>query len=216
MDADNLAAPNMIEVMADAMSRTGADCLTCYLEGFSNEQGSKRRLVYRYLSTGPCVEAALFHNVLGDANCIVSKKAFDDVGGFSTDRGASFEDWEFLAKLALKGKQMDVIPEFLHLYRHTEEGFSRNTTKHANFSRVIRVYTSELPPWAASMVDMVYATINREVNQPRRPAATTATKKRKIWFPKTKQTITNWRRTLDTCWWNFVALTIKRKGHHSS
>jgi len=204
MDADNLAAPSMIETMARAMSHNNADCLTCYMEGFKDEDG-ERQPVYRYLATGPCLPVALFRNVVGDANCIVSKTALQDIGGFSTNRTASFEDWEMLVRLALKGKKLDVIPEFLHLYRDTDEGFSRNTSKRRNYLRVVHAYTSDLPPWVGELTEMVYTMVNPDVNRPRRKAQSKkpANQKSSAWAPS--NVITSWRRSLRGNYWSIAA-----------
>lgn len=147
LDADNIADPRMVEVMVAAMNNSGADCLTCYMEGFSIDSENARKLCYRYLPTGACIEAGAIINVFGDANCIVDRKAFLDVGAFSPNRSASFEDWELFARLCLSGRTLDVIPEFLHYYRHLESGFSRNTSTYLNHRRVLDAYAAAAPAW---------------------------------------------------------------------
>ena len=169
MDADNLAKPQMIERMAAAMATSNADCLTCYMEGFAEEQSGELRVIYRYTPTGNCPEAGCFENIFGDANCIVRRDAFEDIGKFSLDRDSSFEDWEFLAKMSLNGKRLDVIPEFLHLYRHTEQGFSRNTSAFKNRRRILNAYQAHLPDWGGRLLECAYASVTdiKELTQPR-------------------------------------------------
>jgi len=159
MDADNLAKPQMIERMALAMGTSNADCLTCYMDGFMHQNGEALETIYCYMPTGNCPEVGCFENIFGDANCIVRRDAFEAVGKFSLDRDSSFEDWEFLAKMSLNGKRLDVIPEFLHLYRHTDQGFSRNTSAFKNRRRILNAYQAHLPGWAGCIVEGAYAFI---------------------------------------------------------
>lgn len=157
MDADNLAKPQMVERMGVAMEASNADCLACYLEGFEeNSDSGDFDVIYRYIPTGNCPEAGCLENIFGDANCIIRRDAFEQIGKFSLDRDSSFEDWEFLAKMSLNGKRLDVIPEFLHLYRHTEQGFSRNTSPYKNQRRILNVYKKHLPAWGARMWECVH------------------------------------------------------------
>lgn len=157
MDADNEAKPEMVEKMARSMSYSSADCLTCYMEGFEeNADTANRKVVYEYFPTGGCIDAGLFMNVFGDANFIAKRSVFNQLDGFTTDRTASFEDWEFLARLLLKGYSLDVIPETLFSYRHTEHGFSRTTSAYLNHRRVMDTYTAHLPAWADGIVRASY------------------------------------------------------------
>jgi glycosyltransferase involved in cell wall biosynthesis len=171
MDADNLAKPGMIEQMAAAMGRSGADCLTCYMEGFAEDHPGRREIIYRYIPTGNCPEAGCFENIFGDANCIVRRDVFHELGGFSLDRDSSFEDWEFLARLSLEGKRLDVLPEFLHLYRHTAQGFSRTTSPFRNRRRILQAYRKHLPDWGGRLLECAYASVAdaKDVTRPRGP-----------------------------------------------
>ena len=157
MDADNEAKPDMVEKMARSMSYSSADCLTCYMEGFEESSDTaKRKVVYEFLPTGGCIDAGFFMNVFGDANFIVKRGIFEHLGGFTADRTASFEDWEFLARLQLRGHSLDVIPETLFSYRHTEHGFSRTTSAYLNHKRVVDTYAAHLPAWADGIARASY------------------------------------------------------------
>jgi GT2 family glycosyltransferase len=127
------------------------------MEGFNDGdcplEGS---VAYEYLPVGGCVEAGLFMNVCGDANFIVKKSVFDKIGGFTTDRTSSFDDWDFLARLMLGGFNLDVIPRPLFRYRHTQQGFSRSTSAYLNHRRVVDAYAAHLPDWAGGLIDGTY------------------------------------------------------------
>ena len=142
MDADNIAKPQMIGTMVRAMELSGSDCLTCHFDAFQEEAKtpSEDNRLFSYVPIGPCAEVGMFVNVFGDANFVIKKSVFDELGGFTTDRDTSFEDWEFLAKLTLKGYSLDVIPESLLWYRYGAEGFSRVTNYYRNQRRMLRPY----------------------------------------------------------------------------
>jgi hypothetical protein len=40
--------------------------------------------------------------VFGDANMFLSKRVFEELGGFTEDYGLPFEDWEFYARAILQ------------------------------------------------------------------------------------------------------------------
>jgi len=156
MDADNIAEPHMIERFVASMSIFDGDALTCYMRGFKNHPDpAERSIVYSYMPLGPCLEVGYKVNVFGDANAIVRRLAFQQIGGFGEERNSSFEDWELFARLALHGLKIDVIPENLFLYRHTDEGFSRNTSPFLNHSRIIRAYKSSVRSWKGRVFESI-------------------------------------------------------------
>jgi glycosyltransferase involved in cell wall biosynthesis len=153
MDADNCAKPDMLTKFAASIQHSGADCLTCHFDLFRGDDapGPETPVFSRFAPYGACLEAGLLENVFGDANFIVKKTVFEELGGFTVIRDASFEDYEFLAKLVLEGHQLDVIPEPLFWYRHLEAGFSRTTDRYANMKRIVDVYASHAPPYLRGM-----------------------------------------------------------------
>lgn len=167
MDADNVAEPDMIERFVEALRNTSVDCMSCYALRFRESPVDDRiDILGSYTPVGPCIEAGLYVNVYGDANFVVAKSVFDSLGGFSTDRRSSFEDWEFLAHLTLKGFKLDVIPYPLFLYRVTPGGFSRNTSAYLNFRRILDRYIKTLPSWTAKMLEASFTTVRRSITFP--------------------------------------------------
>lgn len=172
MDADNVAEPDMVEHFVNGLRNEDVDCLTCYALRFRDAPTEGHAdILGGYTPVGPCTEAGLYINIYGDANFAVSKSVFRSLGGFNTDRKSSFEDWEFLAHLTLQGFTLEVIPRPLFLYRVTPEGFSRNTSPYLNFRRVLDRHFSELPAWAARVLEAGFATIRRTLNSPDPPDA---------------------------------------------
>jgi glycosyltransferase involved in cell wall biosynthesis len=145
MDADNVARPELVaRLVAGIHHRPDLAALTCYFLAFADDSDLDRgRYRYAYRPTGGPRVLASLRNVYGDATAIYRTDAFRSVGGYETDRGTSFEDWEAFVKLAQAGFGIDVLPEVLFYYRHREEGFSRVTRQYANHERVLRRFRQE-------------------------------------------------------------------------
>ena len=80
-------------------------------------------------------------NVFGDANLCIKREVFAAVGGFTERRNLAFEDWEFLATVALAGYQLDVIPKALfHYRRHASSMLQTSRNDYGNFLRAISPY----------------------------------------------------------------------------
>ena len=125
VDADNIARPDMIERLATALvARPEVAAMTCYFLAFAETADiAAGRFRYACRPTGGPHVLACLRNVYGDANGIVRTEAFRAVGGYETDRGTSFEDWEAYLKLAHAGCRIDVVPDYLFYYRHLPTGF---------------------------------------------------------------------------------------------
>ncbi len=154
VDADNVAAPNMVERFLGAMLATDDDCLTCYMYAFAGEDppyddqnGEMVNLsppVYIHTPLGNSGAAGMLENPFGDANMIMKRSVFEAVGGFREDHYVSFEDRELLTLVSLAGYKIDVVPEYLFFYRHREGGFSKVTSQYRNEMRIQRVYREKL------------------------------------------------------------------------
>lgn len=148
VDADNLPLPGMVEVFTRAMARTGADVVSSYFLAFEDGSSPPESGVFaQYRAVGPCLEAAVLNNVLGDANVIIRRELFLSMGGFAVDRVASFEDWELLARCVRAGHHLAVVPRPLFLYRHRAESSSRTKPGHLNHARGLRALQQDLAPW---------------------------------------------------------------------
>ncbi|QRY65483.1 glycosyltransferase (plasmid) [Ensifer sp. PDNC004] len=157
-DADNCSTPEMIEEFLIGIYMTGGDVVSSHFKAFDQDvfwPGDDTRILYRYMPIGPALEVGMLANVFGDANSIMRKSAFDTVGGFQTERHTSWEDWDLLARLCLAGHQLDVCPKDLFWYRHTDAGFSRNTSEYQNNLRVLRAYADYGPVYMRPMLKNV-------------------------------------------------------------
>lgn len=148
MDSDNIARPEMLEVLSRAMHRSGADVLTCHFLLFEGDAPSPGApCLAEYHAVGPCPEAGFLTNVYGDTNFIIRAEVFHQLGGFRELPGFSLEDWDLLSRLVHSGYDLDVVPQSLFYYRHLPDSFSRRGAFHTNHLRVIRPIMESSPLW---------------------------------------------------------------------
>jgi glycosyltransferase involved in cell wall biosynthesis len=154
MDADNIARPDMVERMVEALRRNpDVAAMTCYYLAFEDSDDlADKSYCYAYRPTGgPQILSAL-KNVYGDANAIFRTEVFRSVNGYETDRDSSWEDFEAFLKLVNAGHRLDTIPDYLFYYRHLETGFSRITDHYLNERRILRqLYRADSLPVAEKM-----------------------------------------------------------------
>ena len=148
MDDDNFANPNEISTFIKVARHTNADVVTACMEYFEGDQPPKMdgKKVTRWVPLGAAPSAGYFRNVYGDANCLVKKTKFQELGGFTEIHGVTHEDWEFLANAVLNGCRLEVIPEALFHYRYTPDSMIRSTSQYRNHQRHIRPYLKLVPP----------------------------------------------------------------------
>jgi O-antigen biosynthesis protein len=119
MDDDNAAWPDEISTFVQAAQHSGADILTCQMQGFRGAGPPPRHRSTRpigWIPLGACAALGVFRNGFGDANMFMRRTAWDRMGGFTLDR-AYFEDWEFLQAAVLAGLHLECLPEILYCYR---------------------------------------------------------------------------------------------------
>ncbi len=153
IDADNVAALNLIERLSSSIRISGDDCLTCYLYAFEGDSFPYRGSAvtvpahHLYMPLGNAPEVGLFSNTLGDATMIIRRGVFQKLGGFSAhrlDRYLDREDYELLARLSLQGYSFDVVPEYLCFYRHRSDSLLHTTNYYQGEMRVLRVFKKHL------------------------------------------------------------------------
>lgn len=149
MDADNVAEKEMIEKMVSAALASNLDCLTCYNRMFyEGENPFSAIYQHAYTPLGNCPEASLYINCFGDANLILKQAVFWSLGGFLESKLVTWEDWEFLTRLTLQGYQLDVIPDFLFLYRLRQDSMTQITSSYQNRLTATAPLLKTLPKWA--------------------------------------------------------------------
>jgi glycosyltransferase involved in cell wall biosynthesis len=149
MDDDNYSEPHEISTFVRAAGCSGADILTCALKYFA---GNATPLSHFQtpgsigLPLGAAVDVGALRNCFGDANALVRRSTFEQLGGFTEDYGVGHEDYEFFARAVLRGARLEVVPEELFWYRQHQGSMIKNTASAANFSRSSRPYLEALSP----------------------------------------------------------------------
>lgn len=145
MDDDNLAKPNELSVLVRAAEHSGADILTTFMDFFAGERPSPRPLC-RWLFAGVDSPVGVARNCYGDANALVRRDTFLQVGGFTEEQGVTHEDWEFFARAVLRGHRLEVVPEALFWYRRTPGSMIQTTSSARNHARSLRPFLECAPP----------------------------------------------------------------------
>ncbi len=142
MDDDNVAKPQEVATLVSAAEASGADVLTCFLDVFQGARPprSEKDATFRWTFVGGSPAVGAFRNAFGDTNCLVRRSVYLELGGMTEDTNVGAEDWEFLARAALGGYQVDVLPEALVWYRQSSSGVNSTTPPAANHLRALRPY----------------------------------------------------------------------------
>ncbi|XRB18115.1 glycosyltransferase family 2 protein [Pseudoscourfieldia marina] len=175
MDDDNVALPHEVTVMLRALTATGASAVTCgnyYFEGsdappisddasVDPEQDAANRAKQGWIPLGNAPSVGLYRDAFGDSNMLVTRAAFESIGGFGAPvaraRDATGEDWELLARLSLQGHHVQAIPTSLFWYRRTPGSFSKTTARAEYVERTLRPYAEELPAFMAPALRLARA-----------------------------------------------------------
>jgi O-antigen biosynthesis protein len=116
MDDDNIAKQNELDVFVACALHSAADILTCFSDVFSGPSPESNS-IQRETPIGADLGAGIVKNVFGDANAMMRKSVFEDLGGFCEDYATGTQDYELFLKAILKGYNLQVVPEALFWYR---------------------------------------------------------------------------------------------------
>jgi O-antigen biosynthesis protein len=148
MDDDNVAKPHEVSTFVRAARYSRADILTCVKDVFVGDSPPNPNngcVKHRWLPLGGAAGLSLFGNFIGDANALIKRTVFQELGGFTEDFGVTHEDWEFFSRAVLRGYVVQVVPESLFWYRLAAGSMLRTTDNFANNMRSLRPYLSAAP-----------------------------------------------------------------------
>jgi glycosyltransferase involved in cell wall biosynthesis len=149
VDADDVLAPNAIELMLTAIRLSDDDCLVTYSYSFAGDEFPYDRKTGELLvparsyirPLGAALVAAMVEPwVLGGPMIIIRRRVFEAIGGYHELRDAGHEDWEMHIRLTMAGYRTDVIPEFLHYYRVVDDGLARSFVDFTAKQRIIDTF----------------------------------------------------------------------------
>lgn len=149
MDDDNLAHPGMIDAFVDAHLTTGADIVTSRFAMFDGTDAIEPgRDIPREIGVPlvPDLAVGVLSNCFGDANMLITRSAFETIGGFTEDFGRGHEDWELFARASTLGLRHELLNRAHFWYRVAAQSMLRGReSAQVDFQRNIRAYSHELP-----------------------------------------------------------------------
>lgn len=148
MDDDNIAKPDELAVFAAVARNTGADILTTVSDVFTdsdNAGGVPNASRQLWIPLGNAQGLGVFRNVFGDANALVRRSTFVDIGGFTEAYGLGHEDWEFFAKASIAGANLQLVPEPLFWYRVNAGSMLRAGDTAIDHARSVMPYWTDFP-----------------------------------------------------------------------
>jgi len=162
LDDDNALKPHALSTLLRAAVASGAHILTTPNEKWPSLEPPPTADAYDtelWLPLGGSAALGIVRNCFGDAAALVSRAAFEELGGFTEDVGVGHEDWELWALAVLRGYVLQVVPEALYWYRigpgrgGAMLGDSLGSTararaqRQANLARSLRPYRAALGSW---------------------------------------------------------------------
>jgi glycosyltransferase involved in cell wall biosynthesis/GT2 family glycosyltransferase len=150
INADDIAAPRLVEVFRAAAERSRADCLGCYAlefagEGYPLDRDTGALLLEplrRIEPPGGALSTALVVNPFGLPVALIRREAFEAVGGYRIDRWLGEEDYEMYVRLACAGFDVDVVPEVLAYHRRV--ALTPTVDRFRRHDRILRVFREQL------------------------------------------------------------------------
>ena len=153
MDADGGAREQMLEIFANALRISGADCATCHYDVFeAHAPALPPAPVPSCAPLGPCLEIGWRENIFGTHVVAVKRKAFETLGGFATDRNG-VENWQFLTRAACQGFRQIVIPESLYWHRQPSVTTRSTVQKLRGARAILDAYQNALTSWPAGVME---------------------------------------------------------------
>ncbi len=151
MDDDNCAKPNEISTFVRAALNTDTDICTCFMEMFSGDDAPRPDAGpgRKWLFLGGCAALGLIRNCFGDTNALIKASAYQQLQGFGEEYGMGHEDWELFGRAVLNGFRLQVVPEALFWYRHSDVGRERRDRNAYKF------HMNSLTPYLSAVPDAV-------------------------------------------------------------
>ena len=142
VDDDNALFRDGVRQFVVAMETSGADICTAFHKVFHDDDIpiSETLKKVHYLPLGGSLDLGLVQDSFGDANAMVRRSVFDNIGLQNDDYGYTANDWEFFARAELAGLKVRVIPEPLYWYRSKTEGMYRTSHWYNNRLPILEAY----------------------------------------------------------------------------
>lgn len=144
VDDDNALFAEAVDHFVRAMATSGADICTAFQLIFYEDFVPEDRAdgLIQYLPLGGPDALGLIHNVYGDANAMMRRSVFSQIGFLIEKPGYAMHDWEFFARASLAGLKIRTIPKPLYWYRSKPDGMFRTSNWYDNRLPVLEAFRS--------------------------------------------------------------------------
>ncbi|MFZ1119174.1 MAG: glycosyltransferase [Candidatus Binataceae bacterium] len=157
MDDHTVAKPEQVTTLVEVAEHSGADVLTSFLDLYTGYEPPDEAISLGCrLFLGAAVISGVFRNYYGQGGIFLRKEALLRVGGFATDDWRPCGEWEFLAKGALSGLRLEVVPRALAWYRLDNPAVLNGdgNNGNGNETRRLRPYLQAMPPAFRDLVKL--------------------------------------------------------------
>jgi len=144
MDSADCASPDAVATFVEVAERTGADVLTCFLVLFRGV-GDDETLIGHCPFLGAAVLSGVFHNHFGSRCIFVRKTGFSRLASRCGEARGDCADWEFLARAALIGLRLEVVPRPLVSCRVPDNSRLHLENEHHDHFPAVRPYAEAMP-----------------------------------------------------------------------
>lgn len=153
LDDDNIPETNMVETYKRYwLTQDYKVFVSCFKIFYDNQPG-----VFNHWYPFPTAGfSRTLANIISDAQCLIDKDFFWKVGGYTSDKGIGYEDWEFYLKVVQHEKIFPIF-ESIYLYRvhDLDNSMRKNTKAFLNNQRGIRPMQAAYPRLARSFLQNI-------------------------------------------------------------
>jgi hypothetical protein len=136
--------PNAIQKLSHALACSNLDALSCWAQ-ITDEQRPLHSFIYEPL--GSFLEGGMFSNLFG-TGCVILKLDPQRPDPLPIERLLRPEGlWSYLAEVAVRGEQLDVLPEVLISLPRSEAVLSCSDLNYKSQMEVLRGYGKNFSTW---------------------------------------------------------------------
>lgn len=141
LDDDDIASPNMVEMLVMSAKNSGSDVVTC-LNSYMPEEnrsavlgGIETKQKVSYFPLGGPLSISPEQNIFGSATALIRRKKIEEIGGYTEIKGVGHEDYEIYIRLSQAGARFSVCPEPLFFYEVGRPSMISRTSMMRNYRR---------------------------------------------------------------------------------
>jgi glycosyltransferase involved in cell wall biosynthesis/GT2 family glycosyltransferase len=155
LDDDDIAFPNLVQMLVTAAEATGADAVNC-LNLFMPE--ARRHEAHPFpdmfsqkvshIPLGGPLSIAPLENCFGSATALLRRSSLHAFNGYTDLFGVGHEDFELYTRMVQSGLRIEVCPLPLYLYEVDHQSMVSSTSPLRNWNRVARAIDMRMNPGA--------------------------------------------------------------------